>query len=75
MIADDLAGEPDAREAALLQPGLLGFRHPLRLPAAPREDGCEQSDYLDNCGPYEEERVRRKPGGELDALVQLREVK
>lgn len=46
-----------------------------RLPAAPREDGCKHCDYLVVCGPYEEERVRRKPGGELDALVQMREVK
>ncbi len=45
------------------------------LPAAPREDGCKRCDYAVVCGPYEEERVRRKPGAELEALVQLREVK
>lgn len=44
-----------------------------RLPAAPREDACEYCDYLIVCGPYEEERVRRKPQGELSALIQLRD--
>jgi CRISPR/Cas system-associated exonuclease Cas4 (RecB family) len=31
------------------------------LPANPREDACEHCDYRCVCGPYEEERVRRKP--------------
>ena len=45
------------------------------LPAAPREDACGRCDYAVICGPYEEERVLRKPPGELQPLVQLREVK
>ena len=45
------------------------------LPAAPREDACGRCDYAVVCGPYEEERVLRKPPGELQPLVQLREVK
>jgi RecB family exonuclease len=45
------------------------------LPAAPREDACRHCDHAVVCGPYEEERVLRKPAGELQALVQLREVK
>jgi CRISPR/Cas system-associated exonuclease Cas4 (RecB family) len=45
------------------------------LPSAPREDACGRCDYAVVCGPYEEERVRRKPPGELQALLQLREVK
>jgi RecB family exonuclease len=45
------------------------------LPAAPREDACGGCDYGVVCGPYEEERVLRKPPGELQPLVQLREVK
>ena len=45
------------------------------LPAAPREDACGRCDYAVVCGPYEEERVRRKPPGELQPLVELREVK
>lgn len=46
-----------------------------RFPAAPREDACENCDYLAVCGPYEEERVRRKPQAELESLFQLRRVK
>jgi hypothetical protein len=45
------------------------------LPAAPREDACGRCDYSVVCGPYEEERVLRKPSGELQPLVQLRGVK
>jgi ATP-dependent helicase/nuclease subunit B len=45
------------------------------LPAAPREDGCKHCDYIVICGPHEEERVRRKPRGELKGLIQLREFK
>ena len=42
------------------------------LPAAPREGECQYCDYLAVCGPHEEQRVKRKPAGELQALVQLR---
>jgi ATP-dependent helicase/nuclease subunit B len=45
------------------------------FPAAPREDACEYCDYLAVCGPYEEERVRRKPQTELESLIQLRSVR
>jgi ATP-dependent helicase/nuclease subunit B len=45
------------------------------LLAAPREDACGHCDYAVVCGPYEEERVLRKPQGELQSLVRLREVK
>jgi RecB family exonuclease len=45
------------------------------LPAAPREEACGRCEYAVVCGPYEEERVLRKPPGELQPLVQLREVK
>ena len=31
------------------------------LPANPREDACENCDYRCICGPYEEQRVKRKP--------------
>ncbi|TMA29803.1 MAG: Dna2/Cas4 domain-containing protein [Deltaproteobacteria bacterium] len=41
------------------------------LPAAPREGECQYCDYLAVCGPHEEQRVKRKPAGELQALVQL----
>jgi CRISPR/Cas system-associated exonuclease Cas4 (RecB family) len=40
------------------------------LPAAPRKDACESCDYRCVCGPYEEERVRRKP--HIPALTAIR---
>jgi RecB family exonuclease len=45
------------------------------LLAAPREGACETCDYRVVCGPYEEERVGRKPPDRLEPLVQLRGVK
>jgi ATP-dependent helicase/nuclease subunit B len=46
-----------------------------RFPAAPHEGACEYCDYLAVCGPYEEERVQRKPQTELESLFQIRRVK
>jgi CRISPR/Cas system-associated exonuclease Cas4 (RecB family) len=31
------------------------------LPANPREEACDQCNYRSICGPYEEQRVKRKP--------------
>jgi hypothetical protein len=45
------------------------------LPAAPREKACQTCDYLVVCGPYEEERVRRKSTAELKPLRELRAMK
>jgi ATP-dependent helicase/nuclease subunit B len=45
------------------------------LLAAPRKGACEKCDYILVCGPYEEERVGRKPPERLETLVQLRGVK
>jgi RecB family exonuclease len=42
------------------------------LPAAPREDGCKNCEYLPVCGPYEEERVKVKSQAELKSLKELR---
>jgi RecB family exonuclease len=42
------------------------------LPAAPREDGCKNCEYLPVCGPYEEERVKEKSKAELKGLKDLR---
>ena len=42
------------------------------LPAAPREEACESCDYRPICGPYEEERVRRKPKEEMRPLQKIR---
>ncbi|MEO0422686.1 MAG: PD-(D/E)XK nuclease family protein, partial [Pseudomonadota bacterium] len=53
------------------------------LPAAPasadkslkkRYSTCEYCDYRIICGPYEEERVQRKPAEELAALALLRQL-
>ena len=42
------------------------------LPAAPREKACGFCDYRAVCGPYEEERIRRKDPTRLADLHQLR---
>ena len=43
------------------------------LPAAPAKDACRFCDYRPICGPWEEERARKKKDrGELDALKTLR---
>ncbi|MEZ5351968.1 MAG: PD-(D/E)XK nuclease family protein [Bryobacteraceae bacterium] len=42
------------------------------LPAAPNKDHCEICDYEMVCGPYEAQRVMRKPSGRLRSLVELR---
>ncbi len=44
------------------------------LPAAPREEACLHCDYLPICGPYEEERVQRKPPGEMRDLRRIRSI-
>ena len=42
------------------------------LPAAPQRGACVLCDYRPVCGPYEEQRAKRKQPDRLDALVQLR---
>jgi hypothetical protein len=43
------------------------------LPAAPGKDACRYCDYRPVCGPWEEERTRKKiDRGELDLLKALR---
>jgi ATP-dependent helicase/nuclease subunit B len=42
------------------------------LPAAPAERACTYCDYLRVCGPYEEERTKRKKQDELIPLQALR---
>ena len=42
------------------------------LPAAPREGGCKNCEYLPVCGPYEEERVKEKSQVELKGLKEMR---
>jgi len=43
-----------------------------RLPAAPRQDACENCDYVVVCGPYEEDRVQRK--AKRPDLIELRRI-
>jgi hypothetical protein len=42
------------------------------LPAAPADKACVYCDYLHVCGPYEEERTKRKKQEELLPLKALR---
>ncbi len=42
------------------------------LPAAPVKGGCDYCDYKVVCGPYEEQRTKRKHPGPLKALATLR---
>jgi ATP-dependent helicase/nuclease subunit B len=42
------------------------------LPAAPRDGACALCDYRSVCGPYEEQRTRKKKSDRLDTLVELR---
>ena len=42
------------------------------LPAAPDDHACRWCDYRVVCGPYEAQRVKRKPEQRLAALVRLR---
>jgi CRISPR/Cas system-associated exonuclease Cas4 (RecB family) len=44
------------------------------LPAAPDRGACEYCDYRPVCGPYEEQRVRRKPLDRIGGLIQLRKL-
>jgi CRISPR/Cas system-associated exonuclease Cas4 (RecB family) len=42
------------------------------LPAAPAETACRWCDYRVVCGPYEAQRVKRKPEQRLEALERVR---
>jgi len=42
------------------------------LPAAPQSGACVLCDYRPVCGPYEEQRAKRKQPDRLDALIQVR---
>ena len=43
------------------------------LPAAPREGACARCDYRVVCGPWEEQRARRKPAADLQRLAAVRD--
>ena len=66
--------DPLARSAAaLLASTVSGALAKGFLPAAPADKACEYCDYLHVCGPYEEERTKRKKREELIPLTALRE--
>lgn len=44
------------------------------LPAAPASGACERCDYSTVCGPYEEERLRRKQRSKLAGLDEMRKL-
>ena len=44
------------------------------LPAYPSEGECARCDYQGVCGPHEERRIARKPGGNVGPLLALRGV-
>ena len=44
------------------------------LPAAPDEGACRWCDYQTVCGPYEEQRTRRKWKPPLEGLAKLRKL-
>lgn len=44
------------------------------LPAAPREGACGTCDFQPVCGPWEEERTKKKPEADLRKLTELREI-
>jgi CRISPR/Cas system-associated exonuclease Cas4 (RecB family) len=66
---DRFARDAADKVAAALREALdKGF-----LPAAPGKDACKYCDYRPVCGPWEEERTRKKTDrGELDLLKALR---
>jgi CRISPR/Cas system-associated exonuclease Cas4 (RecB family) len=43
-----------------------------KLPAAPGRDACNFCDFRSVCGPYEEQRLRRKSRDDLAELEELR---
>jgi ATP-dependent helicase/nuclease subunit B len=62
-----------ARAAADLVAKTVGDAiHKGFLPAAPADKACKYCDYLRVCGPYEEERTKRKKQEELVPLEALR---
>lgn len=42
------------------------------LPAAPARGACDFCDYTAICGPYEEQRTRRKDPARLESLLEIR---
>jgi ATP-dependent helicase/nuclease subunit B len=67
----------NSNKAALLKV-LDGIDASIRngfLPAAPKKDACVNCDYIPVCGPYEEDRTKKKSPVDLKALTQIRNLK
>jgi RecB family exonuclease len=69
----EVALDEAAREqAARVAKAIGGELERAFLPAAPAEGACRWCDYRVVCGPYEEQRTRRKRREDLAALETLR---
>ncbi len=69
----DIAATPQARDR--LHQVLRTIEDAIQtgfLPAAPSKDACVTCDYQSVCGPYEEERLRRKKPEPLEPLDAVR---
>jgi ATP-dependent helicase/nuclease subunit B len=65
--------DDDARDKATIVAQTIGHAIDTAfLPAAPAPGACRFCDYKPVCGPYEEERVRKKKSDELALLKVLR---
>jgi len=65
--------DDESRAAAAAAVGVVGAAlEQAFLPAAPREGACLWCDYRRVCGPFEEQRTRRKPAEPLADLHALR---
>jgi ATP-dependent helicase/nuclease subunit B len=71
----DVTLDDGARAAATLVAATLAHHLDTGFfPAAPAKGACEYCDYRPVCGPYEEQRVRKKARDKLVQLTKLREM-
>lgn len=69
----DVEIDDEAREAANLVAQTVGGAIEAGfLPAAPEKDACRWCDYKPVCGPYEEQREKKKARDRLEPLIKLR---
>jgi ATP-dependent helicase/nuclease subunit B len=69
----EVALDHPARAAAMQVANAIGTAvHDTFLPAYPDEGECARCEYQLVCGPHEERRVTRKPGGKIAPLIALR---
>ena len=69
----DVEIDDEARDAATLVAQTVGGAIEAGFfPAAPDKDACRWCDYRPVCGPYEEQREKRKTRERLEPLIKLR---